>query len=53
MERVVEEVKSLNEQMANDRQERSRLEDDLNETQFERTKMEQKVMAFKQRQITD
>ena len=53
MERVLEEIKSLNEQLSQEKQQRSMLEDNLNETQFDRTKMEQKVSSMKNRQITD
>lgn len=49
MERVLEEIKSLNEQISQDKQERTLLEDNINETQFDRTKMEQKVSAMKNR----
>ena len=49
MERVLEEIKSLNEQITQDKQERTLLEDNINETQFDRTKMEQKVSVMKNR----
>ena len=49
MERVLEEIKSLNEQINQDKQERNLLEDNINETQFERTRMEQKVSTMKNR----
>lgn len=53
MERVLDEIKSLGQQMKNDKQEHFRLEDEINETQYARTKLEQKVSSMKQRQITD
>ena len=53
MERILEEVKSLNEQISQLKQQRSILEDDTNDTQFSRTKLEAKVVGLKQRQITD
>ena len=49
MERVLEEIKSLSEQISHEKQERTMLEDNINETQFERTKMEQKVSSMKHR----
>ena len=49
MERVLEEIKSLNEQISQDKQERTMFEDNINETQFDRTKMEQKVSVMKNR----
>ena len=53
MERVIDEIKSLNDQIREQKQHRARLEDEINETQFERTKMVQKVSSLKHRQITD
>ena len=53
MERVLEEIKALNEQLSRQRQQRTVFEDEINETQFDRSKLEQKVHAMKNKQITD
>ena len=53
MERVLDEIKSLNQQISEEKQQRTLLEDGMNETQFDRTRMEQKVSVMKQREITD
>lgn len=53
MERVINEIKSLNDQIGEQKQQRTMLEDDIYETQFERTKMEQKVSSLKHRSTTD
>lgn len=53
MERVINEIKSLNNQIGEQKQQRTMLEDDIHETQFERTKMEQKVSSLKHRSTTD
>ena len=53
MERVLFEIKSLNDQIGEHKQQRTLLEDDINDKQFERTRMEQKVSSMKHRSITD
>ena len=53
MERVLDEIKSLNEQMSSQRQQKSGIEDEINETQYERSKMEQKLSSIKQKKVVD
>ena len=53
MERVLDEIKSLNEQTSSQRQQKSGIEDEINETQYERSKMEQKLSSIKQKKVVD
>ena len=49
----MEEIRTLNTKISEQKQERVSMEEELNETQFQRTKLEQKVKTVKQKSITD
>ena len=53
MEKVLEDVKTLNDKISVQKHERATLEEELNETQFARSKIEQKVKTIKNKRMTD
>ena len=53
MERVLDETKTVNEKLSKMRHQKALLEDELNQNQYDRTKLEQKVGTLKQKQVTD
>lgn len=53
MQKVLDDIKMMNEKISMQRHDRAILEEELNDTQFQRSKLEQKVKAVKSKRMTD